>query len=259
MLERRATPIVMGTYTNGGQKATLDAALGALSSWNWLSVPESVRVEVLNVAGTADEVFASAIKDYKHEIFLAIQAASLPNIEGQVSDGRGNTKVQQGQADLFKWYLSQSLLSILNDRKTGLIRDIVDLNYVTPHYPKASLSAVDQEEVAAELRNYYTGWEMGLDFSKAELYEKFGWKPPTSKEDCLPGKPAAGAGGAGGPQPPDDGSPQPPDDQGDQQGQQDQGDSFSAYRSQEVAGNAGFPISKEWMDWIRRRGKATRS
>ena len=208
-LERRAIPLVWGTYTVSSQKASLDKALGLAKSQNWISVPDGVKLEVLNAAGGAEEAYQAATKDWKHDIFLAIKGASLPNIEGTINDGRGDTKVQSGETDLFKWWFSKCGENLFNSRKAGLIRDVVNLNYVTTRYPRATLSAVNADQIATELKNYSTGWSMGLDLSKEEIYEKCSWKRPTDPADTLKGKPAdAGPGGGppGGPGAP----PSPP-------------------------------------------------
>jgi hypothetical protein len=237
-LEKRAIPLMAGYYTTPSQKQSVDRALGLAKSRTWVSLPEGTRVEAINAAGSASDVYESAKRDYKHDIFLGIQAASLPNLEGTVSDGRGNTEVQQSNADLFKGYLSAKLCDVLNNRKTGLIRDVTNLNYVTARYPKATLSSVDDAAVDTKLKNYFIGWEMGLDLSKEEIREVCNWKAPVDNNDCLSGKPpqAMGPGSKTG-QPPGPGGPTAMSDP-----------------AQEVPGTTAFRFSEQWGNYLKRAG-----
>jgi hypothetical protein len=253
-LEKRAIPIIWGNYKTASQKQSLDRALGLAKSKTWITVPDDVRLEVLNAAGGAEEAYAAAVKDWKHDIFLGIQAASLPNIEGQVSDGRGNTEIQMSQADLFKSWLSQTITNIFNDHESGLIKDNTDLNYVTDRYPTASLSAINQEEIKEELNNYYTAWEMGVDLSKQEIYDKFNWKRPTDPDDTLKGKAqdAMISGSAGSdPNPPaPPGSKSPFDETGFTDESESLNSSSDSGRSQEVPSSDTFQFSESWKRYF---------
>lgn len=201
-LEKRSLPVLVGTFLTPEQRPSLEASLALVKSQNWLAVPEGVRVEALNIAGSADGMFAEAIKDLKHDIFLGIQGAILQALEGSVTDGAGNSSVHRSTADLFNWQLSHSVEQVLNDRQSGLIRDVVDLNFVADRYPRATLSAVDTGELLAEADLDQKIWSMGLDLSKEEMYEKYGRTPPDPEnpDDCLSNKDSqgGGSGGAGG-------------------------------------------------------------
>lgn len=186
-LEKRAIPMMMGHFKNASDKPALDAALAQARSAMWLSAPEDVRIEAIEIAGQADAMFASAVKDLKHDIFLGIQGAILQAIEGTTTDARGNSQVHQDTSDLFKWYLSSALESIFNDREHGLIKDLVDLNFVVSDYPKASLSAIDVNELVLELQIDAGLHQLGLDLDKEEIYERYGRTPPQSPANRLPG------------------------------------------------------------------------
>jgi hypothetical protein len=69
-LSKRAVPVLKGTYKTWSQKPSLEQALRQAQQANWMSVPEGVLVEALNIAGAADTVYAEAIRDLKHDIFL---------------------------------------------------------------------------------------------------------------------------------------------------------------------------------------------
>lgn len=203
-IEKRAMPFIWGTYQTSSQKPSLDEMLARVKSQNWASVPEGVKLEVLNIAGSADAVFKQFTDDLREEIFLSIQGATLQALLGGAGEQRGNSKVHKSTADVFKWALSSAVVNLLNDHDSGLVRDMVDLNFQVEEYPRAVLSAVDVGEMSDELALWRGAWEMGVDLSKEEFYETFALTPPTGPDDALPGR-AGGAGGMGGPGPP--GSP----------------------------------------------------
>jgi hypothetical protein len=203
--EKRAIPFLMGTYQNPSQQRSLENTLALVKSQSWVTVPEGVKVEALNIAGSSDAIFEGFIRDLKHDIFMGIQGAILQALEGSVTDGRGNSQVHRSTADLLVWYLAQSLQTLLNDRTNGLIKDIVDLNYVVNRYPRATLSAVDVGEMTAELDIDTKLHAMGVELSKEDMYERYNRVPPLSPLDALkkdgggmPGMPGPGGPGGGG-------------------------------------------------------------
>ena len=217
--EKRAVPFVWASYADVAQKPSLDAMLAAIKSQNWASVPEGVLLQVLDIAGSADAVFKQITDDLREEIFLGIQGATLQALLGGQGEQRGNSKIHKSTSDLFKWALAQSVESLLNDRDSGLIRDIVDLNFVVQDYPRASLGAVDVGEMLEELQIDSGLHAMKVPLSRREIYEKYNRTPPDPDDpaDALvdepppggPGGPGAppGAGGGG------DGEPGAPPDE----------------------------------------------
>lgn len=198
--EKRSLPFLVGTYQSAGQKDSLEAMLALAKSQNWASVPEGVKVEAVDIAGSAADIFAAFTKDLLHEIFLGILGAWLQSIEGSVSDGAGNSQVHKTTSDLFKWYLSKCIETLLNDRDSGIIKDLVDLNYVAGEYPRASLSAVDVNELTAKLQIYTGVQALGVPLSKEDVYETFGVKVPEDESDALkPPQPGAQPPGGGDP------------------------------------------------------------
>jgi len=222
-LEKRALPVLYGEYETTAQKPSLEAALASARSQSWFSVPKGVQIQALNIAGAADGMFAAAVADLKEDIFLAIQGATLQALTGQDGAMRGSSAVHKSTSDLFRWYLARCLEVLLNDRDNGLIRDLVDLNYVTTRYPRAVLSAVDSGDLLQEAQLDQSLIAMGMKLSKSALYEKYSRTPPDEDDpDDALGQPPApgGAPGAGGP--PTPGAPPesppadaPPDDAGD--------------------------------------------
>jgi hypothetical protein len=175
--ERRAVPFLLGTYQTTSQKPGLEQALQNVKSLAWASLPEGVKIEVTSIAGAADDIFQGFIKDCEHKIFLAIQGAMLQSLEGSVTDGRGNSQVHALTADLRALYLARCVCNILNGRD-GLIRDIVDLNYVVEEYPTATLSHPNYGEMLQDLDIAERLHGLGLSLSKERLYERFGVEAP---------------------------------------------------------------------------------
>lgn len=205
--EKYSFPLIWGTYQNTTVKSSLEAALKLAKSQRWISVPESCKVQALEMAAGSEEHFRSFRNDLVHEIYLGIQYAVLQQLEGETTDGRGNSQVHESSADKAAWFLASSVESLLNDRDCGLIKDCVDLNYVTAEYPKAVLSSVDVNELAQEIQVDTALHTLGLDLSKDEVYERYGRTPPEDDDDVLPGQqapPPGGASGGGGSLPFDD-------------------------------------------------------
>lgn len=197
--EKNSMPMLVGSYQNATVKNSLEAALRLAKSQRWISIPEQCKVAALDIAGAAASVFKELIADIRHDVFLGIQYAVLQSLEGETTDGAGNSQVHASQADKCVRFLANSVESILNDRDCGLIKDMVDLNHVVSEYPRAQLSAVDPNDLAQEIA-IDQGLHAMVDLSKDEIYERYGRTPPEDDDDRLAASapPAGGAGGAGG-------------------------------------------------------------
>lgn len=181
--EKHAIPMLLGSYQNASVKNSLEAALMKAKSQRWISVPEAAKVMALEMAGSAAAEFEQFEQRLIHEIYLGIQYAVLQALEGETTDGRGNSQVHQSTADLARWFLANSVEHLLNDRDCGLVKDIVDLNYVVSEYPTAKLSAVDVNELAQEM-SIDTGLKaLGWKFSLDEVAERYGRMPPEDSDD----------------------------------------------------------------------------
>lgn len=181
--EKRAMPFAIGTYTTADQQLLLNQALGAIKAQNWVSVPDTVKVDVLDMAGAAADVYDSFCKYLKHEIFLAISDASLQAIEGTVSDARGDSSVHESRAEEAIDYLAATVVAVLNDRDRGLVRDVVDLNEVVSEYPRVGLESVDSAELRQQADLDKVLLDTGLRLSKDEAYERYERVPPKTPED----------------------------------------------------------------------------
>lgn len=198
--EKYAIPFLIGTYLNTTVKTSLEAALKRAKSQRWLSFPEGSKVEAINMAGAAEDVFKSFVADLRHDIFLSVQGAVLQTLEGETTDARGNSQVHQSTSDKFVKFLAQSLEACLNDCESGLIKDYVDLNYVVSEYPQAVLDSVDVNELQSHVQVDLALHQLGLPLSKNELYERYERRPPEDNEDVLaaappPSSPPSSTGG----------------------------------------------------------------
>ncbi len=246
-MERRASPLLFGTYKVASTKASLDAVLSTANSRGWISAPEDAKLSAIDIAGGADGTFDAAIKALAHEIFLAIQGAILQSLEGSTTDGRGNSQVHRQTADQLVWHLAAALQSLLNNHDGGLVRDIVDLNYVVQEYPRALLTAVDVGELAEEWKIDQGLLQAGLKLSKEELYERYGRQRPEEEDDTLEGaKPQQPPPGGGMPFADDQVSlltaPAKP---------LDKTTDHTDDAGREVPARKSFRIAREWGEYVR--------
>ncbi len=201
-VERAATGVPVGKYPNASLKPALEAALASLRSRGWLAIPADAEVTILNLAEGSDAIFKSATDDWREEIFLAIQGATLQALTGGQGEQRGSSKVHKSTADLFRWRLSATVECLLNDEEQGLIKDMVDLNYVVSEYPWATLSAVDPQELASEMTVDEGLTRIGLPLSREETYARYSRSPPKDGEGGEDTLKAPAGGGAPGGKPP---------------------------------------------------------
>jgi hypothetical protein len=190
--EKRAIPFIYGKYGPTHVKAGLEAVLSNIKSQMWAAVPDTVQLEVLNIAGAADGIFESFTRDLTHEIFLSIQGATLQNLEGTTNSGRGDSAIHEHQAEHRVKHLAQCVEALLNDRESGLVRDIVDVNVAVTDYPTVSLTAVDWGEMRQRLDVLERVSHL-VAVSGQDIYEGFGVQPPRGDADRAGGPPEPGA------------------------------------------------------------------
>jgi hypothetical protein len=198
-LQLRAQPVVTASYKEErtATQASLTSQLQNIAKNLFLIAPESVVFDVLDLAGGSIDAFANAEKDWSHQIKLGISGASLPTVEGTVNDGRGDTKIQKTAGDLRVWRDAKSMECVWNDRKNGLVRNLVDLNYCSPYYPKLGISGVDVQELQAEVAIDSALQALGYDLDKEELEDRYGRKLQKKQVSMGGLPPMPGGGGAG--------------------------------------------------------------
>ena len=191
MLQLRAGGLLKGKWTNEARRPSLIAALKVAKTHGWIVLPEGTDVEVLNMAAGGPEVFEAAMKAAKHDIFLCIEGAILQSLEGETTEGRGDTQIHKSTAELRRWWLARALERILNGWRNplGLIRDVIDMNYVADEYPKASLASADINEIKARLEIYTGAKALGLSLSEQDVRENLAIESPDPNDpnDVLKG------------------------------------------------------------------------
>jgi hypothetical protein len=175
--EKRALPVIAGEYPDPTKEKSLQNALAAIKSSNWLAVPKDVKLQVLDIAGRSEEYFKSFRADLVEEIFLGIQGATLQALAGQSGVNVGRSTTHKDTSDLFKWVLSAFILGLLNNHKTGLIRDMVSRNFSgVVAYPKASFAGKDPEALKLELDIDKGVQSLGYTLSQEDVGERYARK-----------------------------------------------------------------------------------
>ena len=184
--EKRALPFIWGEYPDASKQSSLEAALARVKSQNWAAVPAEAKIQVLDIAGSANDYFKSFCDDLREEIVLAIEGATLHSMAGRGGQERGDTLTHKDTADLRKWFLSVALLQCLNDEEDGLNKKILDKNYTDiEEYPYATLGGVDDNELMESLDIDRGLQDMGFEHIVGDIAERYGRTPATEGDEVL--------------------------------------------------------------------------
>lgn len=203
--ERYAFPTVIGEYPEASKKQALDLALSKMRSQTWATVPAGVKITVLDLAGSGPDKLQNLDRDLREEIVTGIQGSIAQTMMGGENQQRGNSETQETKGNLFGWHLSAAVVHLLNARKNGLIRDLVDRNFAdVQEYPKAIFGGVDEGEAKESLDIDKGLKELGYEPADIEeVQERYGRKLVKVQQ------PGGGVGPDGQPLPPGAG-PTPP-------------------------------------------------
>lgn len=210
-VEKRSMPLILGQWQDPNTKSKLDAALAKIRYQNWISAPKDAAVTAVEIAGQSHQIFSETVRDLREEINVAISGATLASMTG--TGERGDSNVHKDTGDLRPWQLQAALANILNDHDHGLIKDLVDRNFLgVQDYPIASFGGVDEKELGETVRVDQTLstilQPMGKMLDPDEMQERYGRKfvdlPQPNPEDPnapapVPGDDDDGQGGGGGP------------------------------------------------------------
>jgi hypothetical protein len=198
-LEKFKRPFLKATYPSKDVKASLEAALARAGKDGWVALPPGVLLDVvdLSVSGTAD--FESAIADCNREMLIALKNGYLQTLEGQVSDGRGNTQIHQQEGDLLPWYLGTLVAQRLN---AGPVPELIRENYTDLPPSRVVCGSVSDAElqasIAVDTGLYAMDFPLDLE-ERAEFYgRKIGTEPGKILRKSLAAAPAGGAPGVDG-------------------------------------------------------------
>jgi hypothetical protein len=205
--------LVAQDVPEGLQKVVMEALLLARGC-GAITLPIGVKASVEDIAQGSEAVFSSAMEYFDRGIAVAVAGASLQILEGRTTNGRGDSKVQRGIAELAEWELASDIGGLLT-LKAGRW---VDENFAGADYPEAvKLAGIDPSQTLAEMKVAKVMHDMGQPMSKMALAERGNWPLPTTPDDTLPGaplKPQAGPGAPGGPPAPGGFADDPPSDGG---------------------------------------------
>lgn len=203
LADKRTMPIIVGKYSQVTQQPKVEQALANLRYRNWMTAPKDVQFDTLDAAGKAAGDYDQFCQYLRENIFLAITGATLQAITGGAGTHRGSSIIHKDSADLFKWHLTAVITHLLNDRKKGLIKSIVDINFQGfSDYPMAVLSGVDDAELAESATLDQTLMSvlapMGVTLDPEELAEKYGRRLIKAQPGAEQGMPAQASPGGGG-------------------------------------------------------------
>ena len=217
--EKRTKGRIVGTYDadSPDEKDQLEAALRQLSASDFAVVPEGVKIEAIAMTTANETDYKSFEQDKQTEIVTGIALASLQILQGNVTDARGDTGVQQETSQLGTWYLQR----LVEEAVKQLVKLYIDLNFPSPAgYPKVTLGQVKQSEAKAFLDTIEQAQRLGFDDLDRRKIAEFASLPlATDDADKLKPKPPGGGadpfggmfGGGGGPPPAPPSPGAPPD------------------------------------------------
>ena len=173
--EKRAFPVVGGSFKDPTKRAALDAALSKIKSSNWLTYPEETKIELFQLAGSAEDYFKSFRADCVEEIVTSIAWASLQAVGGKDGQIRGDSEVHEDTSDKSVWVLTELIKQVLNNHKSGVIRRLTDRNFSgVMHWPKANFGKKDAGALKEEMALWTSAQGLGWIPSKEDFTEKFG-------------------------------------------------------------------------------------
>ncbi len=191
--QKRATSVPYAEQVQPNQQVAVGKALQQLQGKSFATFPKDVIVKALELARGSEEHFASFVKDSQEEIARAIQHGTLAMMTGGAGESRGNAQEQRKGRDLVIWYHTTLVINALSNHKTGLIRDIVELNVDRERLPitglpKLMLGGLDIDELKKHAELSKALLDNGMDLSREQEYELYAKTPPKDKGDVLPGK-----------------------------------------------------------------------
>ncbi len=177
-LEKFLQPYLVGKYPTGQMdtRQVVTEALKKARGGTYAVIPDSVVLDVINLAGKGDTDFKSACDDLKAEIVFAITGATLQALEGQ-HQARAAASIHRETADLRVWFITREIPRIVNNQ---LIPDIVDRNYVLPEgsdYPTLTLETRNTDDLI-ERADLLLKFLPHVTASQAAIREEFGIPAP---------------------------------------------------------------------------------
>jgi hypothetical protein len=190
LLENFSGPFLTLKYGDTTKIQAAKAALEQARARGYIVLGKEDELQVLNLATTAPDQFQNAIEDLRKECSLGLRGAYLQSLES--SSPQGNSNTHKSQTELFDWYLTTTVCSVIN---TQLIPDLVEPNYgMMGGMPTLSLGGLDPQAVMMELQKFKQLQELGVDLSVSQIRKVAGAESPKDDADKLQ-KPGGAMGG----------------------------------------------------------------
>jgi hypothetical protein len=182
--DRCAGGFLLGKGAANPNDQRLKDDFAAARSMGYLILGAGMDAEVLNLAGSAADVFRNSIEDKNKHIFVALTGAYLHVIESSNPNPRGSATTSLSGAELLQWHFASRLSSAFT-RQLGHMIDAE--NFAGAGRGTLVLSAVDnaftksEMEVAVLVKQLVGPDKMSL----SEVYRRSGWGPPKDPSDIL--------------------------------------------------------------------------
>jgi hypothetical protein len=190
-LEKFTGPYLRGQYTDASHKEALADALEEAKAGTYVTVPTGCIIDALDLSmkGTAD--YQAGIDDCNKEILIGIHGSHLPVMEGQITDARGDTRVQRSTGELIQWYLASQLGAVVSRQ---MAPHWYAENYADVEPGTVTWGAVNEADLTSWIDNSQKLQAMGLKLSQKEAYHYVARSQPADADDVLvPPAPAAPA------------------------------------------------------------------
>ena len=155
--EKKMAGMLIGTYQDDDDRPALDERLRAARSATWMSVPEGVRIEAVQLSTASEPDYKSLEESLRDEVVTGIAFGTLQMLTSTATgDQRGSADVQKMVTDLGPWLLMTIVTNAVNRQ---LFPKLIDFNYPYPAggaYPKLTFGAVSNADLL-ELLQVVTG------------------------------------------------------------------------------------------------------
>lgn len=184
LLTNYSGPMLLAKSKTPAGRASLMSVMDDAKANGWIVVDADTEMEVLNLASASNFTeFKEAIEFHQKDIVSAIQGSYLQLLEGGIQDGRGNTEVHEGVAQLYQWWLSRWVCQVLN---RGLVPDLVIPNFgLDVGMPTISLGGIDEKAIKAAIEKFKGVQELNLPLSIDQVRAECRVEVPRDEADTL--------------------------------------------------------------------------
>lgn len=183
LIENYSGPFLVATSKDSTVRKEIGAKLNDARARGWIAVPDGTEVEVINLATSNIDIFQATIDDYRKEIAISIQGASLQMYEATNAQGQGNSETARKQSDLPTWWASICLAQALTNQ---LVPDLCD-----PHFddsverPHIKLGGVDPTVALQEAQRFKFYMDLGGTLSREQVADELAIEHPKDLSDEL--------------------------------------------------------------------------